>query len=133
MIENKVDEFLEEISEVNDLFFGNVVVTGETSCENDTDTHGESDSDSESEGNLEFNVDDARQTDVTEHNVTSQFRRKTCGCTSLYNGRLIDYRNHCQEMSKEELDVVIKIQLFHHRHNDVNTYKKKHKVKEKEQ
>ncbi|KAJ8313842.1 hypothetical protein KUTeg_008403 [Tegillarca granosa] len=35
-------------------------------------------------------------------------------------------------MSKEELDVVIKIQLFHHRHNDVNTNKKKHKEKERE-
>ncbi|KAJ8301100.1 hypothetical protein KUTeg_020087 [Tegillarca granosa] len=96
LIENQNDEFFEEISEVNDLFFGNVLVTGDTRCEIDTDTHGESDNDSESEGNLEFNVDDARQTDVTEHNLTSQFRRKTCG------------------------------------HNDVNTYKKKHKVKEKE-
>ncbi|KAJ8300425.1 hypothetical protein KUTeg_021944 [Tegillarca granosa] len=45
---------------------------------------------------------------------------------------LIDYRNYCQEMSKEELDVVIKIKLFHHRHNDVNTNKKKHKEKERE-
>lgn len=134
LIENQDDEFFEE---VNDLFFWNVLVTGDTRCEIDTDTHGENDSDSESEGNLELNVNDARQTDVTEHNVMSQFRRKTCGCTRLYvvmtwNGRLIDYRNHCQEMSKEELDVFIKIQLFHHRHNDVNTYKKKHKVKEKE-
>ncbi|KAJ8306938.1 hypothetical protein KUTeg_015022 [Tegillarca granosa] len=35
-------------------------------------------------------------------------------------------------MSKEELDVVIKIQLFHHRHDGVNTKKKKHKKKERE-
>ncbi|KAJ8313155.1 hypothetical protein KUTeg_009293 [Tegillarca granosa] len=112
------------------------------SCENDTDANGESDSGSQSEGSLELNIDDARQTDVTEHNVTSQFRRITCGCTCLYGTAcsdniewetLIDYRIHCQEMSKEEMDVVINIQLFHHRHNYVNTNKKKHKVKEKEQ
>ncbi|KAJ8311266.1 hypothetical protein KUTeg_011181 [Tegillarca granosa] len=90
LIENHDDEFFEEISEVNDFLFGNVLVTGDTSCENNTDTNGESDNDSQGEGSLELNVDDARQTDVTEHNVTNQFRRITCGCTRSQIFYLID-------------------------------------------
>ncbi|KAJ8307665.1 hypothetical protein KUTeg_014784 [Tegillarca granosa] len=123
MIENQDDEFLKKFRRY----------------EIETDIHGESDSNSESEGNLEFNGDDARQTDVTEHNVT---KGKPVGALvymapHTYSDNiewetLIDYRNYCQEMSKEELDVVIKIKLFHHRHNDVNTNKKKHKEKERE-
>ncbi|KAJ8322420.1 LOW QUALITY PROTEIN: hypothetical protein KUTeg_000029 [Tegillarca granosa] len=136
LIENQDDEFFVEISEVNDLFLGNILGIPFVKM---IRTHTVKVT-AIIEGKLELNVYDARQTDVTEHNVTSQFRRKTCALVNMAPAcsndieweTLIDYRNHCQEMSKEELDVVINIKLFHHRHNDVNINKKKHKEKERE-
>ena len=66
---------------------------------------------------------------------------ETCCCKEFYGqpcstvfdfDSIIDYRESCQEMSREELDLVIKSQLFAHRRTGLHTEAKKHKVKERE-
>jgi hypothetical protein len=60
-----------------------------------------------------------------EYVLQENFKSNTCGCTRLFNGKpcseaiewekVINYRLSCLEKSKEELDLLIKVQLFHHR------------------
>lgn len=45
---------------------------------------------------------------------------------------MIEYRESCKELSQEELDIVIKSQLFAHRRSGSHTEAKKHKIKERE-
>jgi hypothetical protein len=42
------------------------------------------------------------------------------------------FREHCKEVSKDELDMIIKAELFAHRRSGSVTEAKKHKIKERE-
>lgn len=54
-------------------------------------------------------------------------------CSSIVDRNVLnDYRNVCLETDKSELDMLIKVQLFHHRNNSSETSAKKHKTKERE-
>jgi hypothetical protein len=44
----------------------------------------------------------------------------------------IEFREHCKEVSKDELDMIIKAELFAHRRSGSVTEAKKHKIKERE-
>ena len=82
-----------------------------------------------------------RSTDVTEESVQSNFLNKIGGCVKIHGkpcssvidwNSLVDYRNHCFETSHSELDLIIKVQLFHHRKTGEKTEALKHKSKERE-
>ena len=82
-----------------------------------------------------------RDTDLSEQSLQSDFQNKTCGCVRLYGkpcssivdwNSLIDYRTHCLETSHNELDMIIKVQLFHHRRSGEMTESRKHPSKERE-
>jgi hypothetical protein len=44
----------------------------------------------------------------------------------------IEFREHCKEVSKDELDMIIKAELFAHTRSGSVTEAKKHKIKERE-
>jgi hypothetical protein len=44
----------------------------------------------------------------------------------------IEFREHCKEVSKDELDMIIKAELFAHRRSGSVTEAKKHKIEERE-
>lgn len=54
-------------------------------------------------------------------------------CSSIVDRNVLnDYRDMCLETDKSELDMLIKVQLFHHRNDSPETSAKKHKTKERE-
>ena len=139
------DDFLEEIDRVNDLFFGNVELHS-TDCETNENNIDESDDDeqlaenNDNSNTSEFSVE-LSDTDQKEQKSQSDFKEKTCGCVRLYGKPcscrvdwtvLTEYRANCLETSKNDMDLIIKVQLFHHRNNSIETVAKKHKAKERE-
>uniref|UniRef100_A0A8W8MKS9 Uncharacterized protein n=1 Tax=Magallana gigas TaxID=29159 RepID=A0A8W8MKS9_MAGGI len=139
------DDFNDELSHVNDLFFGNVEFDVGAECSAVTSVSDESDSDSEDVCNDLNNNDDndfeISDYDKREAQCVYDFYGNTCGCSRLYGkpcssvidrNVLNDYRNICLETDKSELDMLIKVQLFHHRNNSSETSAKKHKTKERE-
>ncbi|MEW8547933.1 MAG: hypothetical protein AB2693_30880, partial [Candidatus Thiodiazotropha sp.] len=82
-----------------------------------------------------------RDTDLSEQSVQSNFQTRTCGCVRLYGkpcstivdwNSLVDYRTGSLETSHSELDLLIKVQLFHHRRSGEMTASRKHPSKERE-
>lgn len=113
------EEFLEELHEVDELY----VVVNEQETEN---SDGDDDSD-RYDTNYESDEDDhvyvePSDTDNIEYITQNRFQNETCGCKEFYDGKpcsdiidfdsAIEFREHCKELSKEELDVVIKVELF---------------------
>ena len=133
------EEFLEELHEVDELYFA----VNEQETEN---SDGDDDSD-RYDTNYESDEDDhvyvePSDTDNIEYITQNRFQNETCGCKEFYDGKpcsdiidfdsAIEFREHCKELSKEELDVVIKVELFSHRRTGSHTEAKKHKTKERE-
>ena len=134
------DDFLDEIERLNDLYYGNIEVHENVDTA-DVNNNTESDSDGDDEGDGTDFYDNVRDIDVQEDVKLANFKDKTCGCVRLYGKpcsstvdweALCDYRNRCLELDKHELDMMIKVQLFHHRNNDTMTDAKKHKPKDRE-
>ena len=113
------EEFLEELHEVDELYFA----VNEQETEN---SDGDDDSD-RYDTNYESDEDDhvyvePSDTDNIEYITQNRFQNETCGCKEFYDGKpcsdiidfdsAIEFREHCKELSKEELDVVIKVELF---------------------
>lgn len=145
IIDQYDDDFNDELSHVNDLFFGNVELNVGAECSAVTSGSDESDCDSEDVCNDLNNNDDndfeISESDKREAQCVHDFYENTCGCSRLYGkpcssivdrNVLNDYRNVCLETDKSELDMLIKVQLFHHRNNSSETSAKKHKTKERE-
>ncbi|XP_062615789.1 uncharacterized protein LOC134277475 [Saccostrea cucullata] len=144
IVENEDEEFVNEINRVNDLYFGNLSNTSDVDPEYHSD-NAESSDENESDGEIEDreNLVPIEQSEVDKNEIDQfqKFNSKTCGCSRLYGKpcsevvdleSLLEYRNTCLEMNKEELDMMIKVQLFHHRRNDKVTSAKKHRSKERE-
>ena len=138
------EEFIQEVEQVNDLYFGNIqleelsISDAETDRNSDENSDPDSDHDSSSTDHIPTELSEV---DRNEQDAQDSFKSKTCGCVRLYGKpcstlvdweSLIDYRNHCLEMSRSELDMIVKVQLHHHRNNNSVTDSKKHKGKERE-
>lgn len=144
IIDNQDEDFIDEIERVNDLFFGNVqaieIVTqtaqGTSSDDDDSDNDQQNNVAAESVVQPEL-----RDTDLSEQSLQSNFQSKTCGCVRLHGkpcstivdwDSLVEYRTTSLEMSHSELDLLIKIQLFHHRRAGEMTASRKHPNKDRE-
>lgn len=142
--------FNDELETVNSLFFGNVEISDthvESQCISDHEDNNESDNDCSRNEPLNADLSDnacpeSFETD-TDSEIVKQnnFKTNGCGCTRLYGkpcsavidwDQLVSYRLSCLEKSKDELDLVIKFQLFHHKQNDKVTVGQKRKSKDRE-
>lgn len=142
LIASQDDDFLDELERVNDLYFGNVQVSEDTGITSSVDSDDYSDTDSENGSTAEDVVrPELREEDVPEQHAQSTFQTNTGGCIRLYGqacsnvvdwDALLEYRNHCLETSHTELDLMIKIQLYHHRKSGSVTESKKHRSKQRE-
>lgn len=111
---------------------------------NKTDiSDGDSDTDL-NEANYESDEDDhvfvePSDSDNIEYITQNRFQNETCGCKEFYDGKpcskvidfdsVIEFREHCRELSREELDIVIKVELFSHRRTGSHTEAKNIKPK----
>ena len=129
------EDFVNELNKVDELYFAA-----------DANAESEDEPDSESE-NFESDNDEEHvfvepsDEDTSEYIAQACFRNDTCGCKEFYDqpcSRVIDmdsaieFREHCKEVSKDELDLIIKAELFSHRRSGSHTEAKKHKIKERE-
>ena len=82
-----------------------------------------------------------RREDAEEITSQYEFRHSGCGCSKIYGhpcseelvwDRLLDYRESCLEYTREELDLVLKVQMQGHRKNGDSTDSLKHKTKDRE-
>ena len=142
------EKFVDEITSVNDLYFANQdQVAPLSSDDENTSDHNRSDVDDKNEDNDDYSGDipvEPRGIDLRETNFVDECRRKTCQCSKLYGSPcsakvdfscMLEYRQQCQEMTSDELDLTVKVQLAAHRKS--NTYwpqsmSKKQKLKERE-
>lgn len=150
IVDNQDIDFIDEINAVNDLFFGNIEpengvhisysdIESDTDTDSDDDMNGDRTSDTEKE-NVEIPISHS-DVDTQEFSSLSQFKTNTCKCVRLYQkpcstiinwDKLVEYRESCLEMCSAELDVLIKVQLYHHRKAGEFTDSKLHKTKERE-
>jgi len=79
--------------------------------------------------------------DLKEQEKQNKFKILTCGCSSFHNKpcsdvidfqKAISFRQYCQELTRDELDLVIKAHLITHRQQGPLTNALKHKRKERE-
>lgn len=130
------DEFLDELHEVDELYFA-------VNEQNSDISDGDSDTDL-NEANYESDEDDHVFVEPSDSdnivNITqNRFQNETCGCKEFYDGKpcskvidfdsVIEFREHCRELSREELDIVIKVELFSHRRTGSHTEAKNIKPK----
>lgn len=124
IIENQDDQFIEELNEVDALYFQPVVVQAEEPDSPEKEENDDSDSENEVGGGSEHNYIDETEDDRKEYQAQTKFRNDTCGCKEFYSDpcsqvlewdSIIEYREHCKELSKEEFDLVLITQLFAHR------------------
>jgi hypothetical protein len=120
--------FLNDLSNVNELYFEtshpatqdlfDVLADDESDLESN---HDESDIDIDVEAVIEKSSDNVfiekSELDLAEADKQNQFKVDTCGCDRKCSSRLnwqdiIEFRSYCQELSKDELDLVIKTELF---------------------
>ena len=137
LLDNNDDLFIEELSEVDQLFFVNNNDESLESHSSDEEINFESDSD---DSFVDVDVNPT-YTDNAEYIKHAKFRNDTCGCQDLYNGQpcstvvdfdsVIETRDCCLEMAREELDIFIKSQLFAYRKVGGTTCAKKTKNKAK--
>ena len=145
IIENQDSDFVSEINTVDSLYFSNAEVIHDSSV---SDEGGESDTEENSvqqDPEADVNQEDLPLTGRREDDeeITSQyeFRLSGCGCSKIYGhscseelvwDKLLDYRQSCLEYTREELDLVLKVQMLGHRKNGDTTDSLKHKTKDRE-
>ncbi|CAC5392914.1 unnamed protein product [Mytilus coruscus] len=126
-------EFIEELHIVDELYFAQIE---SSQSENLSDDDG---ADSEY-GDILIQIDPSDE-DNREYISQARFRNESCGCKEFYGkpcsqvvsmDTVIDFREHCKELSRDELDLVIKSELFTHRRSGDLTAAKKHKQKDRE-
>ncbi|CAC5383670.1 unnamed protein product [Mytilus coruscus] len=97
------------------------------------------DSDSE-HGDILIQIDPSDE-DNREYISQARFRNESCGCKEFYGkpcsqvvsmDTVIEFREHCKELSRDELDLVMKSELCTHRRSGDLTTAKKHKQKDRE-
>lgn len=140
ILENEDPEFVAEISNVDALYFSNVENFEPQPFRDD---QGDSDSETEenSYGQEEPEVQTGRLEDENESSSLHDFQMNGCGCSKIYGHpcfkeipweNLADFRSSCLEYSKDELDLVIKVELLGHRRNGEETHGLKHKSRERQ-
>ena len=147
--QNQDDDFIDELNNVNELYFQ--VSQGQTNAPFDENFSGsESDVDSCNDDSDCDNVDicntctfevEHSDTDIHEHEKQNKFRNETCGCQEFYFGKpcstvisfddVIEFRQYCLELSRDELDLVVKAELYSHRSSGSTTDSKKHQSKDR--
>lgn len=145
------EPFIDEITSLNDLYFGNhtecVPLSSSEDEEEDSETtdisvRNYTDSTYNSDYQHEFEY---RTVDLDEVKFVGVFKTKTCGCSTLYGSpcstkiefdHMLEYRHQCQEMSSEELDLTVKVQLAANRKSSTywpqSTGKKQKQKRDKE-
>ena len=104
----------------------------------DTDDYYPVEGDCASEQNVCVDVgldsEEIKQRDFQIHGWgCTQYHRKACTCSTVVIWKvLLSYRLSCIEKNKEELDMIIKFQLFNQRHSGSLTVGNKRKRKERE-
>lgn len=155
------DLFLEDLNHIDQLYFQSRLDSNENLLLDQSQDGLEPEKDNDFNGvNCEINYEsdssecensnvcvrnecdfDLSEIDVKERDKQEQFKTSTCGCTKFYQGQpcssvldfnaLVSYREYCQELSRDELDLVIKSQIVNQRQNGPQTSAKKHKAKER--
>lgn len=147
IIDSQDEQFIEDINAVDILYFAdrpNSELFEETEqSEFDTDSVSDNDhfeSDNDEEDIPEYFVEPSEE-DTHEYLKQKSFTSNTCGCKDFYGqpcsdvidmDSAIEFREHCMEITREELDMIIKAELFSHRRSGSHTEAKKHKIKERE-
>ncbi|CAC5415024.1 unnamed protein product [Mytilus coruscus] len=135
ILHNQDDDFINELNRVDELYFYDYECP-ESEINSDVENF-ESDNDDDNVDHLVEPSDD----DTREYIAQACFRNDTCGCKEFYGepcsqiiemDAVIEFREHCKELSKDELDMIIKAELFAHRCSGSVTEAKKHKIKERE-
>ncbi|CAC5424720.1 unnamed protein product [Mytilus coruscus] len=135
ILHNQDDDFINELNRVDELYFYDYECP-ESEINSDVENF-ESDNDDDNVDHLVEPSDD----DTREYIAQARFRNDTCGCKEFYGepcsqiiemDAVIEFREHCKELSKDELDMIIKAELFAHRCSGSVTEAKKHKIKERE-
>ncbi|XP_053378468.1 uncharacterized protein LOC128548102 [Mercenaria mercenaria] len=130
-------DFANELEQVDQLFFGNVLNSDSEGSISDEDLD-ESDDLNENSAPVHIDQSDCLPTDNEEVVKQNNFKAQGCGCVRLYGkpcscvvewSELIKYRQSCLEKSRDELDMIIKVQLYHNRNTGVNT--ERSKIREK--
>ena len=134
------DEFVHELNAVDELYFLDRNDTASTPQSENVNIAGENyESDNDEETDYDFL--EPSEDDTREYEKQVRFRSETCGCKDFYGepcsniidmDSAIEFREHCKEISKDELDMIIKAELFSHRRSGDHTEAKKHKIKERE-
>lgn len=109
------EEFVNELKLVDSLYFWNSITEVENESEStlnyDSDT-----SSSVSDYESVVNVDPSDE-DKSRYTKQAKFRNEACGCTEFYGkpcceivnyDEMFEYWESCKELSREELDIVIK-------------------------
>ena len=140
ILENQDTDFADEINNVDILYFANVE-NFEQPTQTDQETESDSDSEESSRSQVVSDGQSERNKDENEASAQYDFQVNGCGCGKIYGHpcfkelaweNLLDYRTSCLEYSKEELDLVIKVQLLGHRRNGEETDNEKHKSRERQ-
>ena len=143
--------FIIELSHVNDLYFANetpaqfVPLSDSEHDEEEIDErHSETEEIADYGNGTELEDFEHRTVDLSEASCVDNFKTNTCGCSKIYGSpcsskidfcHLLEYRQQCQEMSSEELDLTVKVQLAAHRKSSTywpQSMSKKQKIKERE-
>lgn len=135
ILQNQDEDFIQLLNRVDELYF-NDYECPESEVDSDVENF-ESDNEVDYvEHFVEPSVDDTR-----EYIAQARIRNDTCGCKEFYGepcsqiidmDAAIEFREYCKEVSKDELDMIIKAELFAHRRSGSVTEAKKHKIKERE-
>ena len=133
------EDFINELQMVDVLYFGAPDESPNYDSDDDIDSENatvnyESDASSGAdEYESVINIEPS-EVDTIEYIKQAQFRNETCGCKEFYGqpcsktidfDSLVEYRESCKELSREELDIVVKSQLFAHRRSGTHTVAKK--------
>jgi len=135
--------FIDELETVNTLYFGNVEISdSDGECPSASYIDSDYDGDDDVYSRTDYSVDHACPSSVDPEEVKqNDFKTSGCGCNRLYGkpcsavvdwDKLIAYRLSCLEKTKDELDLIIKFQLFNHRQNASATVGQKRKAKDRE-
>ena len=136
IIDNQDLEFVDEIANVDNLYFANtetyelssVAEPGESDSDNDDENSGGILTDASGTGEAVGTGTIGSRDD--EGNNVYEFRLHGCACSKIYGhpcseeiiwDKLLDFRNSSHQHTKDELNLVIKVQLLSHRQSGGST------------
>lgn len=152
------NDFISELDVVGEMFYDNYErdeehhFVGGASVDIMSDSENEDDQDGDDDAlesveppayvHVPNDCNDMRPENIKETNMQEVFKLNTCGCKLLYGHPcstevpwdvLINYRLSCLEKTRDELDVLVKVQLFHAKNEEATTSKTgRNKVKDRE-